>query len=117
LAQFLARLEEWDPLLLDVDRFASAWIAARTCGAVLHGESSEAPKFDPIPFRKRGRDLIENGVDDILDVAEEQMRVAVRNDLHEFRFDHLSVPLVGRTIFVKAISRKLFNFSIARQCG
>jgi hypothetical protein len=40
------------------------------------------------PVRQRVRDLAENGVDDGLDVALIEMRIAGGHALHEFRLNH-----------------------------
>src|SRR5690242_19307847 len=83
LAHFLAGLEERHVFLLDRDMGAGARIAARTGGPVLDREGAKTAQLDPIAARHRGDYLAQDGVDDVLDVALVEMRVLLRNPLHE----------------------------------
>src|SRR5690606_21895574 len=49
---------------------------------------TEAAKLDAIAPRHGIPDLVEDGVDDVLDIALEQMRIFRREFLDEFRLDH-----------------------------
>ena len=44
------------------------------------------------PRASAGDDLLQDGVDDVLDVALEQVRIARRDALDELRFDHAGPP-------------------------
>ena len=74
--------------LADIDLLAGAWIAADAGRPVLHREGAEAAQLDPVATRHGVADLIEDGVDDVLDITLEQMRILVGKFLHELRLDH-----------------------------
>src|SRR5688500_16791610 len=68
LAHFLAGLEERDALLVDRNMGAGARIAACTRRTMLDRESTESAQLDTIAARKRGDDLIENRVHNVLHI-------------------------------------------------
>ena len=55
-------------------------------------KDAKSAQLDPVAARQGGRDLAENGVDDGLDVALIEMRIAGRHALDEFRLDHRMSP-------------------------
>ena len=63
---------------------AGARIAAGARRTVLDREGAEAAQLDTVAARQRGGDLVEDGVDDVLDVALIEMRVLRRDLLDEF---------------------------------
>ena len=63
--------------------------------AVLHREGAEAAKLDTVAARQRIGDLVEDGVDDVLDVALVEVGVGFCDFLDEFGFDHRSAPSAG----------------------
>src|SRR5262245_44046180 len=69
LAHFLAGLEERNALLINRDMFAGTWVAARSRGTVFHGKRAKSAQFHPVAARKRGYDLIQDRVDNILNVS------------------------------------------------
>jgi hypothetical protein len=75
LAQLLARLEEGHPFFLDEHRIAGPRIAAGAGRTVLHGEGAETAQFHAIAGRQRVGDLVQNGIDDVLDVAVVEVRI------------------------------------------
>jgi hypothetical protein len=77
LADFLAGLELGHIFLAHIHLFAGARIASHARRTVLHRKGAEAAQFDAITPRHGIADLIEDGVDDVLDVALEQMRILV----------------------------------------
>ena len=56
---------------------------------------AEAAKLHPVAARKRCHDLLQDGVDDVLHVALEQVRIARGNALDELRFDHAGPLAIG----------------------
>src|SRR5690606_30476044 len=76
-----------------IDLFAGARIAADTGRPVLDREGAEAAQFDPITPRHGIADLVENGVDDVLDIALEQMRVLRGELFDKFGLDHQRLRL------------------------
>jgi hypothetical protein len=56
--------------------------------AMLDRERPETAQLDAVAARERRRDLAENRVDDVFDVALVEMRVLSGNALNELRFDH-----------------------------
>ena len=93
LAHFLAGLEERRQLLGDRNLVAGARIAAGAGLALLGREGAEAAQLDALSASERIGDLAENSVDDGLDVALIEMRIARGHALHEFRLDHRISPL------------------------
>src|SRR5581483_3152090 len=79
LAHFLAGLEEGHGFLLDRDMRAGARIASGAGGTALHREGAKAAQLDPVAARHRAGDFVEDGVDDVLDVALIKMRI-LRSD-------------------------------------
>src|SRR4051812_35446025 len=90
LAHFLAGLEERHRLLVDGDMRAGARIAARARRTMLHRERAETAQFDTVTARHRRRDLGQNRVDDVLDVALIKMRILGGDALDQFRLDHVA---------------------------
>lgn len=84
LAQFLAGLEEGNPFFLDEYTVAGPRVAAGPRGPVFHRKRAKTAQFDPVSARQGICDLIENRIDDIFDVTVIEMRVARRNNLHQF---------------------------------
>src|SRR5579871_4221189 len=97
LAHFLAGLEERRELLRDRHLVACARIAAGASLALLGRERAEAAQFDPLATSERVCDLAKDGVDDVLDVALIEMRIAGRHALHELRLDHRTSPTRPRS--------------------
>src|SRR5690606_22483408 len=93
VAQFLAGLEERNPLFFHVHRFAGTRIAPAAGRAVFHGKCAKATQLHAIAFSKRVCDLVEYRADDVFDIALEEMRIAAGDNLNEFRFDHGFKPL------------------------
>ena len=92
-----------------VDGFARARVAAGAGRAVFHRKRAETTQFDPVAVGQRVGDLIENRADDIFDVAQEEMRIAVGDDLYEFGFDHeRASPRNGSLICIYANDFILF---------
>ena len=85
LAHFLAGLEERHRFLVDRHVRAGARIAPGAGRPVLDREGAEAAQLDPVAARHRGDDLIEDGVDDVLDVALIEMRVLRRRCVAQAR--------------------------------
>src|SRR6202162_677057 len=88
LAHFLAGLEVRDDLLVDAYLRAGARIAAHARRPALGGEGAEAAQLDAVAAGERGGDLVQHGVDDVLDVALIKMRIRFRDPLYELRLDH-----------------------------
>src|SRR5580658_8002155 len=93
LAHFLAGFEERRELLGDRHLVAGARIAAGAGLTLLGRERAEAAQLDALAPSQRVGDLAENGVDDGLDVALVEMRIARGHALHEFRLDHRTSPI------------------------
>ena len=66
--------------------------------ALLGRERAETAQLDAFAARQRVGDLAENGVDDVLDVALIEMRIARRHALHEFGLDQRTPPRYGNAI-------------------
>ena len=75
LAHFLSGLEEWDALLLHRYVRSGAGIAAGPRRTVLDRKSAEATQFDAVAARHRRDELVDNGIEGVLDIALVQMRV------------------------------------------
>src|SRR5580658_4852963 len=91
-AHFLAGFEERRELLGDRHLVAGARIAAGAGLTLLGRERAEAAQLDALAAGEGVGDLAEYGVDDVLDVALIEMRIAGRHALHEFRLDHRTSP-------------------------
>src|SRR5438477_11803564 len=93
LAHFLTGLEERHALLVDRHVFTGARIATGARWAILHGKCAEAAQFDAIAACQRGDDLVENGVDDVLDIPLVEMRAVLSDALDKLGFDHRNATL------------------------
>jgi hypothetical protein len=62
---------------------AGAWIATCPGGTVFDRKRTEPAQFDTVAGSQRIRNLVEDGADDVFDIAEKQMRVAIGNNLHQ----------------------------------
>ena len=88
LTHFLAGLEKRDALLIDRDMLPGARIAACARGPVLDRECTKTSELDAIAARKRGDNLFENRVHDVLHIPLIKVRVVFGDALNEFGFDH-----------------------------
>ena len=75
-AEGFAGFEERQAFGFDLDGFAGAGVAADAGVAVLDRECAEAAEFDAVAIGEGGGDFIENGFDDLFDIAQEKMRIA-----------------------------------------
>lgn len=104
LAHFLAGLEKRHALLVDRDVFSRARIAARARRTMFDRERPKTTQFDPIAPRKRGDNLVENRVHDVLHIPLIEVRVVLGDALNEFGFDHRDWdPYRGGSISVKMV--------------
>src|SRR5690606_12724903 len=94
-ANFLAGLELRHVFLTHINLFTRARVPADAGRAILDRESAEATKLDAVASRHGISDLVEDGIDDVLDIALEQMRIFRRELLDEFRLDHPWLQLRG----------------------
>src|SRR5271165_3924910 len=85
LAHFLAGLEKRRQLLGYGNFVAGPRIAAGARLALFGRESAEAAQLHPLAAGEGVGNLAENGIDDILDVALVEMRIAGGHALHELR--------------------------------
>src|SRR6266436_4723689 len=92
LAQFLAGAEKRHALLLDGNRLARPRITPLPRRTPFDRESAEAAKLHAVAIRKRGRDFIQYGGDDALDIAVIKMRIALGEPRYQFRLDHSPAP-------------------------
>src|SRR6185437_2589604 len=90
---FLAGFEKRHEFLIHGHLVAGARVAPGAGLALFGGKGAEAAQFDAVAARHRPRDLVEDRVDDVLDVTLVQVRVARRQTLNQFRFDHDAAPL------------------------
>ena len=88
LAHFLAGLEERNAFLIDRHMSAGARIAARACRSFLHRKCAETAQLDAVAVRHGRNDLVEDGIDDVFDVALIEMRILRRDPLNQLRLDH-----------------------------
>src|SRR5690554_1155066 len=95
LANFLASLELRHIFLAHIHLLAGTRIAPDAGWPVLHREGAKAAQFDAITARQSIADLIEDRIDDVLDIALEQMRIFRRKLLDKFRLDHPRLHLAG----------------------
>src|SRR6185312_4611365 len=91
LAHFLAGLEERHGFLLDRNMRAGARVAAGARGPMFHGKRAKAAKLDAVTMRHGARDLVEDRVDDVLDVALIEMWILAGDALDKFGLDHDAV--------------------------
>src|ERR1700683_1573749 len=92
LAHFFTGLEERCQFLGHRNLVAGARIAASAGLALFGRECTKAAQLDALAARKSIRDLAENCVDDVFNVALIKMRIAGRHALDEFRLDHRMSP-------------------------
>ena len=71
---------------------AGTW--QRELDALRVREKAATRELDAVAARHGGDDLVENGVDDVFDVALIKMRVLLGDTLNQFRLDH--GPAFGR---------------------
>src|SRR5690606_12723517 len=90
--QFLAGLEERHPLLLDLNGFPSARVASHPRRSVLYRKRAESTQLDAVACRQRLGDLVKDRVDDVFDVAQKKMRIAIGDALHQLGLDHRVAP-------------------------
>jgi len=83
LAHFFARFEERDYFLPHRHDAASSWITAPSPLPNFDRKSSEPAQLNAVATSHRADDLIENGIDDILNVALVEVRVLVCDALDE----------------------------------
>lgn len=88
LAHLLAGLEERHGLSGYRNLRSGARVPADPCLPVFDRKRPEAAELDAVAARQRRGDLIEDGIDDLLDVPEIKMRVAIGNPLYKLGFDH-----------------------------
>src|SRR5690242_17462061 len=88
IAQFLAGLEERNPLGVDGDGIAGPRIATLAGVAALDGKRPEPAELDAVSARERDDDFVENCIDDSLNVAVIEMRVLLSDQLYQLGFDH-----------------------------
>jgi hypothetical protein len=93
LAHFLARLEEGGKLLGHRHLVPGARVSPGVRLMLLCGKSAEAAQLDALAARESVDDLAQNRIDDVLDVALLEVRIASRHALHEFRLDHYASQL------------------------
>src|SRR3984957_4716680 len=92
LAHFFSGLEERRQLFSDGNLVARSGIAAGARPTLLRRERAETAQLDALAARERICDLAENCVDDVLNVALIEMRIASRHPLDKFRLDHRMSP-------------------------
>src|SRR6185437_653134 len=90
LTDLLARLELRHEFLAHVDLLAGARVAPNAGRAVFDRKGAEAAELHAIATGHRVADLIEDGVDDVLDVALKQMRILACKLFDQFGLDHLA---------------------------
>src|SRR3954447_7925243 len=83
-----AGLEGRNDLFGHRDLGAIARVSSHARVPLLDREHAKAAQFNPIPLRQRGRDRVQNGVDDGLHVPLVQVRVLLGDPLNQFRLDH-----------------------------
>src|SRR5438270_8983461 len=91
---FFAGLEEGNGFFRDRNLCPRARIAANPSVPVLHRKGAESAQFDPVSTRQGGGNFIKDCIDDFLDVAQVEMRVAAGDPLYKFGFDHLHRPTI-----------------------
>src|SRR3569623_1593228 len=104
LAHFLAGLEKRYTLLVDRDVLSRARIAARARRTMFDRERTKTTQLDAIAACKRGNNLVENRVHDVLHIPLIEVRVVLGDTLNEFGFDHRDWdPYLGGPISVKTV--------------
>ena len=89
---FLARPESGQVLFRHQDVVAGTGIAPRARPALLGRENSESTELHPVETRERVGNFAEYRVNDNLDVALTQMRVALGESLHQFALNQDNAP-------------------------
>src|SRR5215210_1060857 len=84
----LAGLEGRDYLLGHRDPFTIARVAPGARVTPLDREHPKVTQLDPVTTRERGRDRVQDGVDDGLHIPLVQVRVLLRDPLDQFRLEH-----------------------------
>src|ERR1700735_643984 len=92
LTHFFTGLEERRQFLGHRNLVAGARIATRAGLALFGRERAKAAQLDALSARKSTRDLAENCVDNVFNVALIKMRIAGRHALDEFRLDQRMPP-------------------------
>jgi hypothetical protein len=92
LVHFLARPEGGQVLFRHQDIVTGTGVAPRPRPALLGQENSEPAELHPIETRERVGNFAEYRVNDILDVALIQMRIARGDPLHQFGLDQDKRP-------------------------
>ncbi len=68
-------------------------VASRARRTMLDRERAKAAQFYSVTARQGVRDFVENGVDDVFNVTQIKVRIAIGNALNEFGFNHRRMPL------------------------
>ena len=89
---FLARPKSGQVLFRHEDVIAGTGVAPRPRPALLGQENSEPAELHPVETRERVGNFAEYRVNDILDVALIQMRIARGDPLHQFGLDQDKRP-------------------------
>src|SRR5690606_7073734 len=89
LAQVLARLEMGDVLARQRHRVAGLGVAARARGPEVQRKTAETAGLDAVAAGERGRHHLQQRFDREVDVVGLQVRLALGEDLDQFRFGHL----------------------------
>jgi hypothetical protein len=88
----IARALRRQAFLVDVNLLAGARVAPDAGVSAFDREGAETAQLHAVAARHRLGDLIEDGVDDVLDVALVEMRISLGDPLHELRLDHVANP-------------------------
>jgi hypothetical protein len=92
VAHFLARLKSGNVFFRNQDAVARTRVAPRARPSLLGRENSEPAELHPIETRESLGNFAEYRVNDILDVALIQMRIARGDPLHQFGLDQDKRP-------------------------
>jgi len=84
VAQFLPRLEGGYDFLGHVHHSSRSRVAAYAASPNLNRECAKASQLYSVSTSHRRLDLVEDGVDGLLNVAGEKVRTVSRNSLHKF---------------------------------
>ena len=93
----LAGPEEGDALQLHRNLRAGARIAPGAGRAILGRKDPKPAQFNPISPCQRGRNRVQNAVDDVFDVALVEVRILRGDALDQFGFDQLPHSALGWT--------------------
>jgi len=106
MVHFFTSLESRVKLLRHADRCPIAWIASWPGRPCSQEECAKSAKLDAITPRQCSRDLVKNGIDDLLRVLEMQVRILFCQAPNQSRFEHEPLPSQkgsqARAIVVKA---------------